>query len=152
MRIIVAIVLLFGAGHSVADPQPWMKKENPNELAIFVNWDSECPFTKDEMQTAVEGVLTRSRINPSDNWLDDPVFLNVTMHCIDDPNTEWYIYETDVDYVVSHISGRFEHTMVFYDYGAYHAIGIATKGPIFDTIKELTKEAVTDYVKANFDL
>jgi hypothetical protein len=61
---IFTITLLLLAGNVLADPQPWMVKENPDELPIYVEAFGECAFLQDALYETVSGVLIRSRLKP----------------------------------------------------------------------------------------
>lgn len=44
MKRILGLLLLFPILAGV-DPHPWMKKENPSELAVVAYADEDCPIT-----------------------------------------------------------------------------------------------------------
>ena len=81
----IAVILVLLAGNVLADPQPWMVNENPNELGVHLVGDSGCPRThEDEYQNLIADVLVRSRIKRASNYLrSDEVDLAVDIQCID---------------------------------------------------------------------
>ncbi len=74
------VALLLLAGNVLADPQPWMAKENPDELARSVVAETDCPNSVGEYRETVDEILTRARIKP---LLTDSmnIYLYVKMLC-----------------------------------------------------------------------
>ena len=122
------------------------KKENPNELAYFVQVDDDCPVTKKEAIDITEGVFIRSRIKPvPDKWNIDSLYLYISLDCL----------KIEGDNPVYHFSVRFANASAFIpvDYiERYGSLGIGPKSAIVNTLKDKAEAALTDYIKVNFDL
>ena len=61
VAIIVLGVLLCSAAN--AEPQSWMKSDDPDTLRYMVDVDS-CPISKAALDELVTGILIRSRLKP----------------------------------------------------------------------------------------
>ena len=145
----LAVVLLLIPVLASAEPEPWMKKDDPNEL--FVNYDvaSACPFSVERVQKTIDDVLVRSQIKP----IDEPQHLNLTL---------------DIQCRV--LSGEKYSTMLTADFyrvvkvdeevywarmgASRHAgrIGMGGDDAIVDAIQNLLEDVIADYLRVNFDL
>ena len=81
-----AAILFLLAGNASA--QEYLIRENPDELMHFVSTDRDCPFTGNELETTVEGVMIRSRIKPAPYILpvlsgvhENLLFLSILVSC-----------------------------------------------------------------------
>jgi hypothetical protein len=126
-----------------------MKKTNPNELAVLISSAADCSFSESDVRETVEGVLVRSRIKfveaggPKQDGF--PWLLVITTCSPDDG-----LWSVRIDFVGENADGY------RYRYGlfGYGASGTYSDNPnyILDTVRQNTERAVTDYLKANFDL
>jgi len=78
-----------------ADPQPWMKMENSNELAVIASADDDCPLSKRALTEIAESVLAKSNINlvvayeHALSEVSSNVFLLVTLNCLPERPPDW---------------------------------------------------------------
>lgn len=144
-RIILFPLLLF-AGTAIAEPQDWMKQENPNELALWVSVSSDCPFTREEILNGTEGEFLRARIKPV---LSGAGFnLTVAIHCmkVETQGGSHIGFATFSDV-------RFGRGLFLYDvpwYGGLYTIGPDGASKVKNVVEEIVSNALTDYLKANF--
>ena len=73
---IFAVSLLLLTGNALADPQPWMRKDNPGELSVDTDVTEPCEISEQQLRETVEGVLIRSSITPIE-FGESPVWLAV---------------------------------------------------------------------------
>ena len=141
MRITVfAATVFLLAGNVLAEPQLWMKKENPNELAVLVSDNPYCPDTQQGYADIVTGVLTRSRISLA--LVGSDVLLSVSVQC------GGPAYSIDV-----HFGRWLEGGTVILFAAGYSSVGIYSNATYLRTVlRETVEEAITDYLQANFDL
>jgi hypothetical protein len=147
-----AIFLLFPA-IVIADPEPWMKKENSNELAIVVYLMFECPFSKDEISAITDDLLTASGIEKIIPNQDDPSdfpALSIVAKCAEIPGG--FIYDYDIDFI------SFSST----DDGGKHVVRLGSRGlgsygqggaeTVRNALRRYIEGAIADYVASNVDL
>ena len=144
---VFAATLFLLAGNVLADPQPWMKKENPEELGVWVSQDPDCPTF--DLESLVHGVIIRSRIRPV-SILETPVlYLTVVVACIPrDGQSDSYVFDVDVNFGVRY--GQSTH--MHYQSPSYGIFGQGTSDYLQQSVKESVEMAITDYLQANFDL
>jgi hypothetical protein len=124
-----------------------LKQSNPNTLGYYVNAGDEClGVSSAELQEVVEGVFIRSRIKPVQDF-NQPIYLNVIMDCME---------ANSGNFVAVDFSIRFARynpkPAILYDWG-YGAVGTASsKNFLLDQSKQMVEQAITDYIKANFNL
>ncbi len=135
-----------------ADPQPWMKQEDPNSLGLFVFVYGECPFSKDEVNEIAEGEFLRSRISPTK---DMQLNLTLSISCL----TE-HFKSGEVRGVALASNLRFATRI-----GGFHMLyedpdysTVLAAGPqaddkqfLLDSLRNDVGKAVTDYLRANFE-
>ena len=86
--IVLAAILAFVATSAHADPEPWMKKEDPSELAVLAMADEECPLSSEELQEIADAVLVEKDIRPvrgyESPWSDNSakVVMLVRLQCL----------------------------------------------------------------------
>jgi hypothetical protein len=133
-----------------ADPEPWMKKANPDELVTLVVPGKDCPASVDEIERAVSGVLVRSRLKridraPNrDNAVGTFPWLMISLRCTAD------LYAFDVDFVASDADG-FLDRLGLTGYGTAGTNANSTE-VFLGALRKNIEAAITDYMKANFDL
>ena len=144
---IFSAILFLLAGNVQADPQPWMEKENPDELGVYTRLDSDCPTF--ELEALVNGVLIRSRVRPLDFTETPELYLNVIAECLEFSTRErFYSYSIDIRFAFR--NSAFVH--LIYESPNYGAFGHGDSDFIQEAIKDATERAITDYLQANFDL
>lgn len=155
MRLFLVTLLMLISHQSAlgADDPDWfigvLKKEKPNELAYKVRVDPNCPITKEKVVSIVEDVFVRSRIKPLGGnlymYMFAPVYLKVTVNCLK-------LEASNPVYINAIYFGNYsEYVPTLYDHllGNY---GIGPVDAIETNIKANVEDAITAYLKANFDL
>lgn len=151
MKKLLALLLLLPILSS-AEPQPWMKKDDPEKMKILVLTNSVCPATADDLQPLADDALIRARIRP---YLFSSPIINAFVNCIEDPHSDGLFF----------VVMQFEFTTVkqFTEYGGKYAIRFGpspleddffygNRQDLLDTFRDQLENVVTDYLKANFDL
>ena len=154
LAIIAIAVLSAALSNAVAAEAPqWfldaIKVDNPNQLAVYTYADEECPFTTEDLKTIVSGVFIRSRVKPLTGWewASDDLHLGVELTCIKmRDQTDRFIYRIDLQYGNYSVVPRIQYS---HDYGY---LGLANKASIIMILKNKVEAAITDFIKANFDL
>jgi len=142
---------------ALADPQPWMKKENPNELGVDTWSTDSCPITNSELQELVEGVLVRSRIKPvsfvGELGRGNP-YLDVLLDCgADNTSLQRSPVDVRIDFIQSvFIEGKGNIRVRLGQIPAGSRFGVGNIEDIKQAIKDELEEVVADYLQANFDL
>jgi hypothetical protein len=146
LRLSLLVLTAFAAASVAADPWPYMKRANPNELPLLVETRG-CPVDTAAVREMAEGVLARSQIKPLDPTKIEvplpPPWLYVNVGCL----AGGVAFRTDVDFI-----GRQGVDIVRLSLSGYGGLGMADDKDgayILDGIKERVEAAVTDYVKAN---
>lgn len=157
MKKIFLIALLLLSSQLQAEELPaWLypvlKVNNPNELAVWTSAGETCPVTNDDLNEITSGVLIRSRVKPllGDEWVKNSVHLQVTVDCARvfvEGNT--YAYKTAITW--SNASGQTSFHYAW-DYGRLGGMDITDPARLKTSIKGSVEAAITDYIKANFDL
>lgn len=148
MRLLSLLLLL--PALSFAEGDEWLKKDNPNELAVIAR-TYNCPVSTTELQDLAKGVLIRSRIKPLGGWTPSVVALYAYIDCIKPADV--YVFRYDL-YFARFSDSPFSddpvitHTPLW----DYSNVGIGQASFITESIKLAIEEAITDYLKANFDL
>jgi len=152
MKIKIILTCLFFASLSVSseEMEDWyklaLKSPNPNELAYFASAGEDCPIKTSAIEDAIEGVFIRSRIKPSKSYYDnDRIYLNVILNCLK-------LESRHPAFTLSINFGKYnpKPSVLFdKDYGYF---GVGAEGFIIQGLKRRTEDAITDYLKANFNL
>lgn len=136
----------FAALSVAADPWPYMKRVNSNELPLLVE-TRDCPVNTATVRQMAEGVLTRSQIAPLDPTKIEvplaPPWLSVNVACLGGG----VAFRTDVDFI-----GQQGADLVRFSLNSYGGLGMAEDKDgayILDEIKQRVEAAVADYVTAN---
>lgn len=152
LKIFVLLVLLLFSqlGHADDWLHQAIKVDNPNELAFWVKFGGECPVTKEAVQKIVEGVFIRSRVKPlKAEAIREPgrIYMSVDLFCFkSDPSYDWVAYRIALTF------GRFSPSPAILFDRDFGSVGTGGKESISTTIKERVEAAITEYIKANFDL
>ena len=153
MKNIILIVLMLPMV-ALSDPEPWMKKENPNELPIIIYSADTCPSTTKKYREIAEGVLIRSRIKPVEQAGLNELALQINLKCIDAGENNWLISQgVNFAMVTRDEHGSYLLTRLFLeDYGFFGQTGRSGSEVIEQSLREAVEDAITDYLLANFDL
>ena len=139
------LVLTALATSAAADPQPYMKRANPNDLPLLVE-AAGCPVDAAAVRAMAESVMTQARVRPSDPAIVEvpPAFpwLYVNVHCLDGGA----VFRTDVDFLA--LQGGDLVRMALSGYGGFGAAP-KDRAYILNAIKQRVEAAINDYVKAN---
>ena len=152
MRLALTLFLvLFTLQAANAEFKPWMikayKQANPNELAYWVGVHPDCPISRAEVVEIMEGVFVRSRIKPlgGSHWTMKPLNLTVSLGCMK--------HEYDNPMFSIHMRFGDSSREIPIEYVAlYSYFGMGGKEFIKTALRARTEAAMTDYLKANFDL
>jgi len=146
-RLFLLQPLLLLTTTALAEPQEWMKKENPNELGVVVGADPKCG--PPGLESLVHGVLTRSRIRPVSVSDTPELYLSVAVACFEISTQEGlYSYTTKIHFGTRGVQSVF----MLYGFPDYGAVGVGGSDFIGNAVKSSVEEAITDYLHANFDL
>lgn len=148
--ILVALLFLVGS-ETYAAPQDWMKQDNPNELGKFVAVaNDDCSITQEELNKAVDGEFLRARIKPVTSF---SLHLNVELTCIKVKNMNNSVLGVAMNYRVMFgtLKGA---SFVSYEAATYGNLQISSsesKEYRLNSVRNAVSNALTDYLKANFE-
>ena len=180
LRIIAAAVLLVafaspaaGQGEQGSEYDPvWLKVENPDTLFVNYFQAGECPFTSESIETMIDGLLVRSRLKRRagillSNNAPNSFHLSVTTTC-DADNISPHIYSIREVFLEMATVQRprqrpgaprvrlevlIAHYPLNYGYfGVYDPNTEQATGQLRNAIRKSVEDALTDYLKANYDL
>ena len=149
MRFFTVLALLMLISSPAYSQEAWMKRENMNELGLYTNVGSDCPFSNAEIKDLADGEFLRARISPIRS-LD--FNLNITVHCMVPTNSSGTPRGNVVFYEIRYGTqiGPFENVLYETpDYGSMMIGGTDSKQYFLDNIREDINEALTDYLRAN---
>jgi len=150
-RLIIILCLLPIAAIASADSQPWLKKENPNELFAVTVSTEHCPISVVDLDELVNGVLVRARIKKKSAWAENELLLSVEIGCKLLSDSMWaFRYDVFYSRFSLDTSGNLIETTAID--GKHYGIGTKDEDGMRSAIRELVEDAITDYLKANFDL
>jgi len=136
----LTIALLLLASNALAEPQEWMKKENPDELGTYISVSRACP--RIEAIRIVEGALARAGIRPLESSQSRELFLFVQVSCLEIPSGS-YSYHIDVSW------GRIDSDHVYLYFESrlqWTAVGISLD--ILVSLKDVVEDAIIDYLRS----
>ena len=148
MRKILAITalgtLLFQSAWC-AEPQPWMKSENPHELGYWSR--TQCPeLSEFNINSIIEDVMARWEIKPITSLLSlSSPFLHVVFMCVEMQPSTLFAYSYEIrfgDFVAGNT--------ILYEGAWYGATGKGGPTYIETSVENSLEDAITDYLKANF--
>ena len=163
-RIIAAAVLLVAFAYPAAgqteNPSP-LKVENPDTIKVAYLQEPDCPGTEDSINEMIDGLLVRSRLKrsnvPFDMWMGNPISLVVLTECGRSEQGH-YIYSASAGFreavMIERSSGKVL-AYVFHNPFSYGRIGMGSddyKETVRTAVRSAVERALTDYLKANFDL
>jgi len=137
-------------GLVLAEGSTWLTKDDPGTLYVTTSAEGDCPLSAKNLDKLVKGVIIRSRIKPAEGWNPHETALNVDLVCLKREGNS-PVYESTVQFVKIHLNddGMVLLTHMMEDYGS---LGIGDKSFVSQSLKDSTEAAITDYLKANFDL
>jgi hypothetical protein len=150
MRFVVWTLCIALPVVSFAADNSWLKKNSPNELFANVTVSKACPMSRASMENVVEGVFVRSRIKKLDSWRSGEIVLYVEVYCLH----SYAVYIFDINEYLAKLSRNGDENIVL-QHALKHSYGSFGRGReefIVNSIQESVREALVDYVKANFDL
>lgn len=133
-----------------------LKKYNPNELWVVFVQEDDC---KGSYEQVIENELARSRIKRKTSWAYNELSLEVIVRCITS-NSDVF-FTVDVHFTKNELPtdpkpGEYDFVTLHYmpGYGRYGVSSNDKEGEYFikNTLRESIEEAMTDYLKVNFDL
>ena len=148
-KAVFAATLFLLAGSVLADPQPWMERENADELLVDFS-EARCPTGA--YGSIIESVLSGARIRQATQVDQDTFYLRVKLHCFPVEGGEvGFAYQFNVTFGIYQDSVR----LLYEDYGS-DVIGTlppGTPGVLFleNRLRTAVEEAISDYLQANFD-
>ena len=146
MKIATLALGILLCSAAIAEPQPWMKKENPDTLHSSVFVSSECAFTEERVRKVVDGVLIRSRLKTGDYISGpEPFGFVVDVNCMDGTSNAFIINVHFIRFIPELFRNVLEST-------SYGNFGVGDAEYTLDGVKLSVEELVTDYLQANFDL
>ena len=137
-----------------------LRKENPDQLYVSYDQYGDCPFSEQSIVSMIDGLLVRSRLKPisEKEWRNSDstwFHLKVVVGC-DDDNKAPYIFDVSTRFCEEvTLQKPGERIRVFMEhiqgYGAWGTFNPDTDY-LRNAIRESVEDALTDYLKANFDL
>ena len=151
--VILSVVLVAPSSYASEAPD-WLYKaikvDDPNQLIFDTVVDGDCPTNKESFNKITEGVFIRSRIKPlpAKDYSLPPgnIYLDLLINCKKMENGS-YIFSLRV--MFGRISPLPEFLLFNRSFGSY---GFADKESIEDAFKDSVENAITAFIKANFDL
>lgn len=123
-----------------------LKSKTPNELTYWIGVNDICPFEKESVESIVEGVFIRSRVKPIKNVLSEgSIYLDITVDCLDRGELN-PIFKIDISFA------RWRPFPAVKFQKGYGNFGVGDRDFILQTVQRGVENAVTDHIKANFDL
>jgi hypothetical protein len=145
MRLLLVLTLLTPAPLIAQTPFTGLKHSNPNELGVAAAAGSGCALSDNELLDTVQGVLIRSRIKPVDYRKSTGFFgLNVAVEC----SNKTQAFDVRVDFM-DNINGW--PIRIGDGYGTFGTFA-GNKSYLLMAVSHAVETAITDYLKANFDL
>lgn len=154
-RIILLCAMLTVSFSVMAESQPWMKKDDPNSLGLYVMVGKKCPFDEEDLRDMAEGEYLRARIKPTDDIND----LNITINLVCQKSTMGGRHiGTTAAYTIYFASRMFlpKSTYVNYEPGFFIVLTgspnkMEAKTSFLDSIREELNIMITRYLKANME-
>lgn len=164
-RIVVhALLLIFASGIAVngaqgqeKKPLQHLKKGDPNEIYVNYAQDPDC---KSMYEKVVDNELARSRIKRKPLWVFNEVSLFVTVHCSERDSGQGFIFTLSVNFgkfAPAEIEADRSFIVAYWEPGQFGYYGVSTYDSegtqmVRNYLRNAMEDALTDYLKANFDL
>ena len=141
------VALLFSAA-APAEPQPWMRSENPQGLYVLLSVSEACPVRRTEADLAVQEGFRREALPRASGWAPGELFLTAEVDCSQTTNyPDIYLYVTRVGFAVNY---REEPAyMMQYVRGRYESFGIDRLSSIEQILTDSVAAALADFRRAN---
>lgn len=138
----IIILNLFIFQVAQAQPGPWMKKVNPEEIGLFTDGGEQCPPV--DLGWVVSNQVLGENIEPKDVTRNDEVYLDVRTLCVS-MSSDSYAFHVEVFF------GRYlpSSGWVYFD-DPYRSIGVGSSLLYREAIRQRVGEALVDYSTANF--
>ena len=157
LLILVSGIAVNGAQGQEKKPLQHLKKDDPN--TIYVNY-SQDPACKSMYEKVVDNELARSRIKRKTLWDFNEVSLFVTVHCSEKDSGQGFIFTLSVNFgklVPAEIESDRSFIIVYWEPGQFGSYGVSTYDSegtqmVRNYLRNAMEDALTDYLKANFDL
>ena len=131
---------------ALAEPQPWMKKEDPNELAFAFSYGAPCNGVSGEsVSRTAQDVIVRSRIKVAP-LMSGKRYLLLRLWCTESGGL--FLYRFDID--IAMLSSK--HGLIRFGESSRGGYGLNDAEGLTADIKTRTESFVADYLRANFDL
>ncbi len=150
-RLVTLLVLLLFSQPGQAGVPEWfyqsIKVDNPNQLAYCTKAAASCPVTTTDVEEIIEGVFIRSRVKPLKLTEFEPenIYLEVSLSCFEQ-NENHFVYDFSI-----HFSRALPYPSVKFNWD-FGYLGIGNDTAITIAIKGRVEDAITEYIKVNFDL
>ena len=154
-RIILLCAMLTVSFSVMAESQPWMKKDDPNSLGLYVMVGKKCPFDEEDLRDMAEGEYLRARIKPTGGITG----LKITISALCQKVTmDGRNIGTNAAFTLD-FSTRTEFpdlTIVRYGPGVLSLLNLSqnkmeAKTKFLTMIRDQLNLALTDYLKANME-
>ena len=129
--------------------------EDPEEVYYRTSTGLDCPFEHNDVTDIIEHELIRSRIRPI-YWLNLPeesealLVLDVEANCLERDNLN-PVFDIDVYFAVYRLVDGLYSGAFLADW-AFGSFGIGDRDYILRSVEDSVEDAITAYIKANFDL
>jgi len=150
---VFATILFLLAGNVLAEPKPWMKKENPEELRVVLS----VPGCRGDFEGVVDGALARARIKRATNSNPGELLAVVEVLCLDIGAGRYaFAYGVHFGRILSG-DGIHDNDIVVYSLSGAASVGAIPDSAVGrqqleQTIRDYFEKLLADYLKANFDL
>jgi hypothetical protein len=139
-RYVMICALLAGLPLSArADPQPWMKRENPDTLGLYTQIYATC--IQFDITDLVRGVLSRHRLTPASFLKTADLWLDVQLHCIDS-DTAVRSFLLSIEFHTLDHGPEMSYSTPYGGFGQSDVDGIQLY------VRDRIDDAITDYLKA----
>ena len=135
-----------------AEPRWWMKKEDPNSLYLFHSQNDDCPAS---FEAAASGAFVRARIKRKESWTQGELALTVDVQCVEIKPSLGFAFSTEIYFgrfaIDRTVAGGYQ--FMLFSHPRYGSTGVASDPRMIrDEVRDSVERALTDYLKANFDL
>ena len=160
LGLLVSLCMMTGNVQGQGTPLGHLKKDNPNELFVLFMQDDACG---DSYKRIVNNELAQSRIKKVDDppGYDIPV-LWVSISCMTAGSVTGIVFNIDVKFIrtVPAFSRQPEentwtvisHSPGYGNYGFADRTPVTNEQHVSNLIRQCVENALTDYLKVNFDL
>ena len=161
--VTVAVCMIGGTVEGQVDPDPfksYLIKDNPEELTVNYVQGESCHDTYEHI---IDSELAQSRIRKTFSFFNE-LQLTVNVSCLDMSRSNSFVYVVEVYFGITRFnigSSEVGQTPTFYedvhfepDYGNFGVSSKDDEGAMFlaSIVRKQVEAALTDYLKANFDL